>query len=397
MSRRSLVALVAAASAALVLAGVAAVLLLGGDDDREPPPELDSAGLETCSRLGGDDARACLVRRFQRFVSARDDPRPAVQTIADLSWREGGFLLENCHVVMHTVGRTYARAAGVDLATLMDYLPRSNDPGCSAGFAHGLVTGAAPKLDVSKPAEAVAACADAGTRFQRYSCVHGFGHAFMRLYGDKLGPALGLCRKLGADAAPDCAQGAYHDYWFAVKGADDATPPVDPKTDPRQLCGEQPAEFVRPCWYRAFLEVRPAGFQLETPRDLEDLCDGLRGVQRAGCITGAAVIGPADPAVQLEICARLGSAADAASCVRGTKVQNLLEAPIPEYVRLIDGCGRFGADSRAACYRWMGKALAVVTDGRFERAGCPKLPDADARRECRAGARSMEGALETFS
>ena len=109
------------------------------------------------------------------------------------------------------------------------------------------------------------------------------------------------------------------------------------------------------------------------------------------------MIGPADPAVQLEICARLGSAADAASCVRGTKVQNLLEAPIPRYVRLIDGCGRFGADSRAACYRWMGKALAVVTDGRFERAGCPKLRTRTHDANAGAGGRSMEGALETFS
>lgn len=66
------------------------------------------------------------------------------------------------------------------------------------------------------------------------------------------------------------------------------------------------------------------------------------------------MIGPADPAVQLEICARL-------------------------------------------CYRWMGRRSPVVTDGRFERAGCPKLSDADARSECQEGARSMEGALETFS
>ena len=45
----------------------------------------------------------------------------------------------------------------------------------------------------------------------------------------------------------------------------------------------------------------------------------------------------------------------------------------------------------------MGKALAVVTDGRFERAGCPKLAAADARRECREGARTMDEALVTFS
>ena len=129
-------------------------------------------------------------------------------------------------------------------------------------------------------------------------------------------------------------------------GADDARAPESPERNPRQVCGAQPDEFVRPCWYRALLEVRPAGFQLETPRDLVDVCDGLAGVQRAGCITGAAVIGPAHPAAQLRICARLKSASDAANCVRGTKVQNLFDAPVSEYVRLVEGCAEFGANAR---------------------------------------------------
>src|SRR5262245_28644778 len=156
------------------------------------------------------------------MVEGRDDPRPAVERIADSAWHEGGFLLSSCHGIMHTVGRTYAREQGVTLATLMDYLPRSNDPGCSAGFAHGLVTGVAPLLDPSRPRAAASVCAGAGTRYRRYSCIHGFGHAFMRIYGDRLRPALALCRALGPRSAPDCAQGAYHDYWFAVAGADDA-------------------------------------------------------------------------------------------------------------------------------------------------------------------------------
>ena len=126
----------------------------------------------------------------------------------------------------------------------MDYLPADNDPGCPAGFAHGLVTGVAPDIDPSEPREAASACDGAGTRFQRYSCVHGFGHAFMRLYQDQLEPALKLCTALGAQSAPDCAQGAYHDYWFAVVGADDATISGDAVTDPYQLCGD-PAGGVR--------------------------------------------------------------------------------------------------------------------------------------------------------
>ena len=81
----------------------------------------------------------------------------------------------------------------------------------------------------------------------------------MRLYDDNLAPALLLCRRSAPRAAPDCAQGAYHDYWFAVIGADETSMPEDAVTDPRALCGAQPAAFVRPCWYRAFLENRTGG------------------------------------------------------------------------------------------------------------------------------------------
>ena len=154
---------------------------------------------------------------------------------------------------------------------------------------------------------------------------------------------------------------------------------------------------MRPCWYRAFLETRSEGFQLETPQDLDDLCADLDGIQREGCITGAAVIGPSDPAVQLRICAALEAPTDAANCVRGTKVQNLLDASTRDYLRLIEGCEQFAAEARAACYRWLGKALAVITDGRFARSGCPQLATAAARRHCQEGARTMNEALVTFS
>ena len=395
MNRRSLLAFAAVAAVLLAAAGIAGAVFIG-DGRPDPPPSLRALDLDACRQLEGAEARSCFVQRFQTVLDGRDDPRPGVQAIADLAWDEGGFLLTNCHVVMHTVGRTYARDESVTLADLMDHLPLSNDPGCSAGFAHGLVTGVAPDLNPSRPAESASVCADAGTRWQRYSCVHGFGHAFMRLYEDQLEPALKLCTALGRDSAADCAQGAYHDYWLAVSGADGATVRGRPVTDPRRLCAGQPEAFVRACWYRGFLETRPDGFQTEVARDLEDLCEELDGIQREGCIAGAAVIGPPDPAAQLELCAGLASATDAASCVRGTKVQNLLKEPAGTYERLITGCARFAAAARPACYRWLGKALTVVTDGRFAREGCPTLEPEPAR-QCAEGARTVDEPLETFS
>jgi hypothetical protein len=83
--------------------------------------------------------------------------------------------------------------------------------------------------------------------------------------------------------------------------------------------------------------------------------------------------------------------------VRGTKVQNLLGSTTAAWVALIGRCDLFRGPTRAACYRWLGKTLAVVTDGAFGKSGCPELPAADARRECAAGARSADEALVTFS
>ena len=278
------------------------VVLATRDRGAEEPAAVE---LQRCRGLLDEASRDCYIQEFQRVVGDTDDPRPAVAAIESAVRSEGGPVLANCHGVMHTVGRTYAVDGGLTLADLQDVLPRSNDPGCSAGFAHGLVTGVAPSIDPRRPREAAEVCADAGTRYRRYSCVHGLGHAFMRIYGDELPPALSLCRALGPRTAADCAQGAYHDYWFAVAGADQAALPSGAATDPRTLCAAQPPEFVRPCWYRAFVDDRPEGIVVDSAIHLDVLCRDLAGLQREACITGAAVIGPADPEQQLAVCAQL--------------------------------------------------------------------------------------------
>ena len=129
--------------------------------------------------------------------------------------------------------------------------------------------------------------------------------------------------------------------------------------------------------------------------DIEALCAGLAGLQREGCVTAASVVGPVDPAAQLGICSELRGA-DVTSCIHGTKVQNLIDRPLSTYVGLIDGCDVFAQPVRAECYRWLGKTLAVLTDGEFGRSGCSQL-GAAARRECEAGAATIDEALVTFS
>jgi hypothetical protein len=69
---------------------------------------------------------------------------------------------------------------------------------------------------------------------------------------------------------------------------------------------------------------------------------------------------------------------------------------MPVFLGVIRACGQLAAETRKACYFWLGKTLSVVTDGRFARQGCPTLPAA-ARRECLRGAASIDGPLVTFS
>ena len=206
--------------------------------------------------------------------------------------------------MMHSVGRRYGQHAKVTLTNLLNYLPKTNDPGCSAGFAHGMLIALGPEIQKLGPQGAAASCNRAPTRYQRYSCIHGLGHAYARQFNDFVDPALASCKKLGPDDAVDCAQGVFHDYWIAVAGLDGTRRPAGTIISPRKLCAAQPDRFVRVCWYRALLERPPAG-GVHSAGQLLATCSGLAGLQRSGCLTGASLIRSDDPAEQLRTCRRL--------------------------------------------------------------------------------------------
>ena len=339
--------------------------------------------------------RSCLSENFLKLVVRSGDPAHELPRIDEYARITGGFLASNCHILMHTVGRRFGKLERVSLAHLQDYLPRSNDPSCSAGFAHGLITWLGPEILRIGPGGAASACRRSATRYQRYSCVHGLGHAYMRLYMESFMASLPLCRALGPDDAADCAQGAFHDYWLAVKHLDGTRRSGGSPTSPRALCARQPTEFVRPCWYRVFLELSPKR-PVTSANDIVGLCEGLRSLQRLACITGASVISTGDPAHQAKICADLRGE-EAVSCIRGIAVPRLARSRLSEQVRLVSQCANFGSSAREGCYEWFGKTLSVVTNGRFEREGCTKLARATSVAACRRGARAAGGALETFS
>jgi hypothetical protein len=218
----------------------------------------------------------------------------------------------------------------------------------------------------------------------------------MRLYNESLLIALRSCEKLGARFAPDCGQGAFHDYWFSLSGADQTSRPTNAVASPRALCGAQKDIFVRACWYRVYLERDP-GMPLEDAADLDALCAGLAGLQRAGCITaGSVVMGGSDPYLHLTRCLPFRGP-DVQACVRGVGAETLATRPLDAQVRLVDGCRGFRAPAeRGECATWLATALSVASDGRFARRGCSAVaPFAQAA--CRVGVARADRPLETFS
>jgi hypothetical protein len=384
-------------AAVLCTAGAAASAAAG------PPQngilEGDGSGkttyLSRCSLLRKQQSIwDCYVTRLLADVEKSRDPANELPRIDKKVRAGGGYLLSSCHMMMHEVGRKYARRHDISLANLQRYLPRSNDPGCSAGFGMGMVLTLGTEIGRLGPDGAIKLCMRAPTRFRSYTCVHTLGHAYMRLYHDQLPFGIRACRALPASQAPDCAQGAYHDYWLSISGRDATKRQRNAITSARVLCARAIATFVRPCWYRYFLELPPKLLPTNAT-GVRALCTGLTGRQRGGCIGAASLITSADPFIQIRICGRLRGP-DTVSCLYGLNVQNVASARGSQRVKLIQRCADLRRSARGACYEWLGTTLSVVTNGRFQRLACPFIARTG-RNACLAGASRMNQALVTFS
>jgi hypothetical protein len=379
---------------------VAVAAVLATPAQAGPPHVSDAPGgtdpfAGACVAARTTTARAkCYIKLLLADIERSHDPAREVPVLGARARAAGGFIAAACHSLMHTVGREYARRHHVTLATLQRYLPRSNDPGCSAGFGHGLIMYLGPQIVRAGPKGALRTCLRLVTRVRQYTCVHGLGHAYMRVYDEQLRYALPMCRELGKRQAPDCAQGAFHDYWISLSGADGTRQRAGVSTSPRTVCARQIRVFVMPCWYRTYLE-RPPKQRVTSAAGIRRVCDGLRGVQRAGCVAAASLTtARSEPFAQVRMCAQLGGA-DTVSCLRAVPVEDVDGWPTQQ-LRLIRMCGRLHGVARGGCYRWFGKALAVVTNGAF-RARCRSLYTPSGRAACIEGARRFRGPLLTFA
>jgi hypothetical protein len=383
----------------MLLAAVCALVLAQAGVGAPPVvPDAPIAGnttgfLSECGSLPDAKKTRCYVDGLLREVEKSDDPARGVPAIDVRVHEAGGFLEAACHSLMHEVGRTWGKRHDLTLENLYRYVPRSNDPGCSAGFGMGLAMYLGPELVVD-PRQVLATCTALPTRFREYTCVHGLGHAFIRGFHGFLRDAVTACNKLGERNAPDCAQGAFHDYWISLGGGDGTERVENADTDPESVCGEY--TFKRPCWYRYFWERRAATRVYEA-NDMLELCAGLDGMQRAGCMSGASLLvsRERDPVDHARICNEV-EGVDTYNCLRGVNVP-ALDGRTFEQLRLVRTCDDLPATTDAWCYRWFGRTLTVLTDGRFRVGGCRQLDGASPRGHCVRGGTRTGLPLRTFS
>lgn len=110
-----------------------------------------------CIAITRDEARyRCYSRLLLERIEKSGNPATEVPEIDRELAKVGGEILDTCHAVMHDVGRRYGRAHGITLGTLRRYIPRSNNPRCSAGFGMGLVMYLGPQLVGNSGREALA-------------------------------------------------------------------------------------------------------------------------------------------------------------------------------------------------------------------------------------------------
>jgi hypothetical protein len=341
-----------------------------------------------CEQIGLAPAKdACYERMLLQDIDRSGDPATELPKIDARARAAGGFLYGSCHAYMHVVGRAWAREHHLTLERLQDVVPRSNDPNCSAGFGMGLVMGLGPQIIATGGKSALKTCDGLPTRMRQFTCVHSLGHALMRGYHESLWLAVGACRRLGPSAAPDCAQGAFHDYWIALRGADETTTPLNAVTSPRKLCGERDYRaFAVQCWYRYWVEKLPAPI-LSSAADVLRVCRGLTGGERVGCVAGAEKAVDDTPVGQARMCTRM-NAADGLACLRG--VANQAYAGQPGRERgLFAVCRRMAAP--AGCASWFGRTFNALENGRFRCVG------GALHAACVAGARQWRAPLVTFA
>ena len=350
--------------------------------------------LSECGTLPDTQKGRCYVRGLLREVEQVGQPghgRPGDRREGP---RRRGFLEAACHSLMHEVGRTWARQHDLTLEDLYRYVPRSNDPGCSAGFGMGLAMYLGPQL-VTDPTQVLATCTALPTRFREYTCVHGLGHAFMRGFHGYLRDAVTACNKLGDGLRPGLLAGCLPRLLdLAGRRRRDRAARAGGRGS---RVGVRRVHVQAAVLVPVLLGARGIEARLRGLRTSSTLCKDEGGMQRAGCVSGASLLvsRERDPVDHARVCTAL-QGVDTYNCLRGVNVP-ALDGRTFEQLRLVRTCGDLPSETSAWCYRWFGQDARGRHRRGVPRAGMHAARGRVRRRAVCARGRPHGLPLRTFS
>ena len=389
---RALALILAALGACALLAGGASA----GGNGHMPVPDFPIGSkapyLRECASFKEAKKRACYIAGMLRQVEKSGDPANELPVIDKTVRTSGGYAAANCHILMHEVGRRSRARTTSRSRRCSSTCPSPTIRAARPGSAWGWSCTSAPSSSSSRRrcsrSAASSRRASASTR-----AIHGSGHAFMRGYHGVLETAVIACKTLGSHT-PDCAQGAFHDYWISLSGGDGTKKPANADVRPRSVCAKY--AFPRPCWYRFFWE-RKQSLDVSDERDIAKLCKGI-AERAARRLRRRSVTAPTCRRARRP---RAWSAADGAPGLRELPARRqrararrrpLRAAPAPALVQE-------PARGRASASATPGSG-ARSTSSRTASSSAPAAPRlqlAGARAACVAGARKLGEPLGTFS
>ena len=297
--------------------------------------------------------------------------------------------MADCHGIMHTVGRTYAREAGLTLGTLMGRPAAGQRPRLHRGLRprHGHRGGAGhrSRRAPGEAARRLRRCAHPLPGVQLHPRLRARLHAHLRRRaraGAAAVPRAGRARgrRLRAGRVPR----------LLVRGGGrrrrDAGP-ADAVRDPRELCGRRPSGSCGRAGTARGSRTARRRSRSRRPRTSTRSATSSTGLQREACLTGAAVIGPADPADQL---------APVRAARRGIRCGELRardQGAEPARPRRRASSSRSSTAARGSPPRRAARVLPLARARRSPcsptagspRDGCPRLAAAGARARLRSG------------
>lgn len=143
-----------------------------------------------------DDSLSCWKSFYER--AAKENPLRALQDLK-ARYNERGYLLQNCHSLLHVIGREAGIRYG-SIARAYAY----GDTFCRSGYYHGVLEGLFEGEDPQRVLlELDSVCAQVPGKdeysYDYFACVHGVGHGLMALYEHELFDALKGCKSLSGE------------------------------------------------------------------------------------------------------------------------------------------------------------------------------------------------------